>query len=423
MAVFKPGSQGTDVMEIQALLEKLGYNPGPVNGQFSQQTLYAVMLFQKNCGLPPDGIIGPSTYNALNKYLLGYEYHRVKPEDTIQTLAKNYDTSINSIITANPEVNPYRLPEGQDLIIPYGKDVVDTNIKYTYEIMERDIKGLMVRYPFLEVGCAGRSVLNKNLYYLKLGSGPNEIFYNGAHHGLEWITSLLLMKFAENFCKAYARKRSLRGYNVEDIWNRSTIYILPMVNPDGIDIVLNGLHPYNPYYDHLIRWNKGRRNFMEVWQSNIRGVDLNHNYDACWELSKQAEAEHGIYGPGSTRYSGPHPESEPETKAVADFTRRHDFRLVLAYHSQGEVIYWDFNNHAPPRSREIGNLLSKVSGYELEEISGIASYAGYKDWFINEYNRPGYTIEVGKGKNPLPLCQFNKIYNDNEELLLLASIV
>lgn len=423
MGVLKLGSQGADIMKIQALLDKLGYNPGPVNGKFDQQTCLAVMQFQKNNGLTPDGIIDLNTMNVLSKFILGYQTYKINPGDNIQSLAKKYSTAISKIITANPDLNPYYLKKGQEIIIPYGNDVVDTNVDYTYEIMEMDIKGLKARYPFIQYGSAGNSVLNRKLYYLKLGEGPNRIFYNSTHHGLEWITSLLLMKFIENFAKAYSRKKSIREYDIEDIWKRSTLFFIPMVNPDGVDLVLNGLHRDNPYYEHLIKWNRERRNFGEVWQANVRGVDLNHNYDASWNLSKQSEYRYGIYGPRATRYSGPYPESEPETKAMVEFTRENDFRLVLAFHSQGEVIYWNYNKAAPETALEIAAMFSKVSGYQLDEAAGIASYAGFKDWFIQEFRRPGYTIEVGSGKNPLPLCQFNKIYNDNEELLLLATIV
>ena len=307
--------------------------------------------------------------------------------------------------------------------MPYGIDIVDTNINYTYEVMESDIQGLKVRYPFIETGIAGKSVLGKNLYYIKLGNGPNEVFYNASHHSLEWITSTLLMKFTENFSKAYADGTNLSGYNVRDIWSKSTIYIMPMVNPDGVNLVLDGLQTDNPYYTDLIKWNKGSTDFSKDWQANIKGVDLNHNYDASWNLSKQAEATYGITGPGPTRFSGPFPESEPESKAVSDFTRSHNFRLVLAYHSQGGIIYWTYSNIIPPGAPKIAQLFSNVSGYELSQTSGIASYAGYKDWFISKYRRPGFTIEVGSGTNPLPISQFNTIYNDNIELLLLAAIV
>lgn len=423
MRVLRFGTRGSDVMEIQALLRKIGYNPGIIDGVFGSQTLQAVMLFQRNNGLTPDGVIGANTYRVLERFRLGYDLYTIKPGDTLYTIARRYYTTIGRITTANPGIILSNLRIGQRITVPYGIEIVDTNINYTYEVMESDIQGLKARYPFIETGTLGKSVLGKNLYYIKLGNGPNEVFYNASHHSLEWITSVLLMKYIENFSKAYAEGTTLAGYNVRDIWSKSTIYILPMVNPDGVNLVLDGLQRDNPFYSNLIRWNNFSTDFSKVWQANIRGVDLNHNYDASWNLSKQAEVALGITGPGPTRFSGPFPESEPETKAVANFTRNHNFRLVLAYHSQGEVIYWTYSNIIPPDAQRIAELLSSVSGYELSQTSGIASYAGYKDWFIEKYRRPGFTIEVGLGVNPLPISQFNKIYNDNIELLLLAALV
>lgn len=423
MRTLRVGDRGTDVMEIQALLEKIGYNPGPIDGIFGSRTQQAVIQFQQNNRLTPDGIIGPNTYGILERFLSGYDTYSIRPGDTLYNIARRYYTNLARLFAANPGIAPYNLQIGQRITVPYGIDVVDTNIDYTYEIMERDIQGLKARYPFLEVGVAGQSVLGKNLYYIKLGNGPNEVFYNAAHHALEWITSPLLMKFIENFSKAYVGRYNIGGYSPRNIWNQSTIYIMPMVNPDGVDLVLNGLQRDNPYYDRLIEWNNGSTDFSQNWQANIRGVDLNHNYNAAWQLSKEAGEQLGITGPGPTRYPGAYPESEPESKAVADFTRSHNFTLVLAYHTQGEVIFWTFMGLQPPESRTIGELFEQVSGYPLQEIYGIASYAGYKDWFIQEYRRPGYTIEAGKGKNPLPISQFDKIYNDNIELLLLASVV
>ncbi|MBR0600477.1 M14 family metallocarboxypeptidase [Clostridiales bacterium BAD-6] len=320
-------------------------------------------------------------------------------------------------------VKPF-LRAGQKIVVPYGYPIVDTTIKYTYETMEMDIRDLKARYPFLETGVAGKSVLGRDLHYIRLGSGPNQVFYNGAHHALEWITTPLLMKFAEEFLKAYTEGKNLsHGYDPRDIWSKSSIYLIPMVNPDGVDLVLNGLHPDNPYYQDLLRWNKGSTDFSKTWQANVRGVDLNHNYNAAWQQSKNAEAAYGIKGPGPTRYGGTAPESEPEAKAAADFTRSHDFRLVIAYHSQGQVIFYDFMGMAPPEGKTIAEQFAKVSGYSLGRSTGIASYGGYKDWFIQDYRRPGYTIEVGRGKNPLPVSQFQQIYNSNLEIMLLASII
>nr|WP_207719882.1 M14 family metallopeptidase [Clostridium algidicarnis] len=410
-------------MKIQAVLKKIGYTTGSLDGIFGNDTKNAVIGFQQNNGLTADGIIGEETCKILNKFLLGYEDYILRPGDNIYDIARTHYTTMNKIVTANPKIDVNNLTIGESIVVPFGIDVVDTNIDYTYEIMERDMVGLKARYPFIERGILGKSVLEKNLYYIKLGNGPNEVFYNAAHHSLEWITSTLLMKFIEDFSKAYSEDGIINGYRIKDIFNKSTIYIVPMVNPDGVDLVIDGLKRDNPYYSRLIQWNKGSSDFSKDWQANIRGVDLNHNYDASWALSKQAEVVYGIYGPGPTRYSGPYPESEPETKSLADFTRAHNFRLVIAYHTQGEVIYWKYLNIIPNDSRKIAEIFSKASGYILSETTGIVSYAGYKDWFIERFVRPGYTIEVGKGKNPLPISQFDKIYRDNIEVLLLGAIV
>lgn len=424
MRVLRLGTSGNDVMEIQALLKKMGYPIDHVTGTFGPQTLKSVIQFQRNFGLVPDGIIGVSTYRLMEQFLLGYDIYTIQPGDTFYSIAQKYRTNVQSILTANPEQNPENLVVGTQIRVPYGFSVVDTNINYTYDVLQRDFEGLRARYPFLETGSAGKSVLGRDLSWLRLGTGSNQVFYNGAHHSLEWITSPVLMKFAEDFLIAYSEGKLIGGnFNPRDIWERSSIYILPMVNPDGVDLVLNGLKPSNPYYQDLIRWNNGSMDFSKNWQANNRGVDLNHNYNAAWQLSKDAEAEYGVTGPGPTRYSGPFPESEPETKAVVAFTRSHDFRLVMAYHSQGEVIYWNFMDMAPPEALTIGEELSRLSGYSLDQTTGIASYAGYKDWFIQEYRRPGYTIEVGLGQNPLPISQFDKIYRDNLGMLLYASTV
>ncbi len=409
-------------MEIQAVLEKMGYNVGEVNGIFGPQTRNAVIQFQRNFGLTPDGVIGPNTYRVLERFLNGYDLYIIRPGDTFYSIAQKYHIRPEAIAIANPDQNPQNLTVGQRIVVPYGMDIVDTNINYTYDVLARDIQGLKALYPFLETGSIGNSVLGRNLYYIRLGTGPNQVFYNGAHHALEWITSPVLMKFAEDFLQAYTDGRTLAGgYDPREIWNRSSIYIVPMVNPDGVDLVLNGLQPENPYYQDLITWNKGSTDFSQDWEANNRGVDLNHNYNAAWQLSKNAEAEYGITGPGPTRYSGPSPVSEPETQAMVAFTQNHNFRLVMAYHSQGEVIYWNFMDMAPPEARTIGENLSQISGYKLDLSTGIASYAGYKDWFIQDYRRPGYTVEVGLGQNPLPISQFDTIYANNLGMLLYAA--
>lgn len=196
-----------------------------------------------------------------------------------------------------------------------------------------------------------------------------------------------------------------------------------MVNPDGVDLVLNGLKQDNPFYNDLLRWNDTGEPISSVWKANIRGVDLNRNYPASWEQAKAQEASLGINGPGPLRYGGEYPLSEPETQAMVSFTNSHNFRMVIAFHTQGQVIYWLYKNIIPPRAQQIARTFANASGYTLAHTPYEAAYAGYKDWFIERHFRPGYTIEAGIGRNPVPITQFNTIYQNIEEIMLLAPII
>lgn len=113
----------------------------------------------------------------------------------------------------------------------------------------------------------------------------------------------------------------------------------------------------------------------------------------------------------------------PEALAVYNFTLKHNFQLIIAFHTQGKEIYWQFQNYAPSNAQDIGIQFANASGYSLSTPAFNSSFAGYKDWFLQQYRRPGYTIEVGLGQNPLPISQFNEIYRDNLGILVLGMIL
>ena len=152
-------------------------------------------------------------------------------------------------------------------------------------------------------------------------------------------------------------------------------------------------------------------------------MDLNLQFPAGWEQARQIKYSQGFTLPAPRDFVGYGPLTEPESLAVYNFTLQHNFSLVIAYHTQGEVIYWQFQNYTPANSLYIGQQFARASGYSLEETPYNSSFAGYKDWFIQNYNRPGYTVEVGSGINPLPTSQFNQIYRNNLGILVLGAIL
>ncbi len=294
---------------------------------------------------------------------------------------------------------------------------------YTYDRLTEDIKRIKSNHPKTEIGTIGKSVWGKDLYYIKLGTGKLKLMYSGAHHGMEWITSAMLMRFAWDFLESCKSGRALGGFNVQNLSKRASLYIVPMLNPDGVRLSALGMPNRLTQMgkQQLLRMN-GKSDFTK-WQANANGVDLNHNYDAMWQKSKDMEAEYGIYAPGPTRFSGTAPESEPESRAMANFTRRINFDLTIAFHSQGKVIYHGFQGKNPPRSNSIARAFTQISPYQLDSAEGIASYGGYKDWFVDKFERPGYTVEVGLGQNPLPFSDLPQIYRETLPIMLGAMTV
>lgn len=422
METLRIGARGPYVSMLQLALLRSGFLNEEPDGIFGPRTQSAVITFQRASSLTPDGIVGPRTWSALSPYLLGYILITVQRGDTFYRLAQKFGTSVSAISVANPNADASNLRIGTRLVIPLNFPVVPTNIPYTYDLLDFTVRGLKARYPFIELGSIGTSVIGKQLYYLRLGSGANQVFYNASHHANEWITTPVLMKFFEEYAEAATTGGSIFGTPANLLLRQTSLYIVPMVNPDGVDLVTGAMSRSSPYYTRAqrIAADYPQIPFPNGWQANILGTDLNLQYPAGWEQAKEIKFAQGFTSPAPESYVGSAPLTAPESAAVHQFTRSKDFSLVLAYHTQGRVIYWKFLDIEPPFGRQIARQFAEVSGYEVSETPVESSYAGYKDWFILEYNRPGFTIEAGVGVNPLPISQFDEIYRDNLGILALG---
>jgi g-D-glutamyl-meso-diaminopimelate peptidase len=282
------------------------------------------------------------------------------------------------------------------------------------EQLAKEVRKLANHYPFIETSVIGHSVLGKPLHALRIGEGSFRWHFNGAVHANEWITSLLLLRFLKTYARAYKKEKSIGGKNAVDLFRRTSLWIVPMVNPDGVALVQQGLPQEGADLESIMEWNRGTTLFHR-WKANIRGVDLNDQFPAFWEAERDRRR---VPGPGPRDYGGTSPLSEPEALALAEWTQHMEFDAVLSLHTQGEEIYYNYRDLEPPYAKQWAHRLALAAGYKAVWIKD--SDAGYKDWFIAQFRKPGFTVEAGWGHNPLPLTELEEMTDDIIKLLAEA---
>ena len=302
--------------------------------------------------------------------------------------------------------------------------IVNTTVPITSASCDRMIQEIVRTYPFCRSEVLTSTAFQRPIRTLVIGNGPRKVIYSASHHANEWITTLVLLKFGEDLAAAIQAGGRIGGQDAEKIAQTATIYMVPMVDPDGVDLVTGAIQPGNIQYDLARRLaaDYPQIPFPDGWKANLLGVDLNLQYPAGWLQAREIKFSQGYTSPGPRDYVGRAPLNQFETQALAGYTEFIDPALVLAYHSQGKEIYWQFQDYEVPGARELGEQMAAVSGYTLSDVPYASGFAGYKDWFIQRFRKPGYTIEVGEGENPLPLRQFDEIYRDNVGILTIAAL-
>lgn len=287
----------------------------------------------------------------------------------------------------------------------------------TYSFYKKYVKELSEKYKSLRLTTCGKSLLDKDIFSLVIGEGKRNIVYVGGTHGIEWLTSLLLLKFTENLAIAYEKQDLLSGFDIKNILENVRLIIIPELNPDGIEIAIKGAEACEKYKDADIEICKGD---FGLWSANARGVDINHNFNADWYSLREAEKEAGINSPSPSRFGGLFPESEPETQAITRLCRNIPLDMLITFHSQGEEIFYEYGKNTPEKALHIAKMLSALTDYTLVKNEGLYSSGGLKDWFIEEFGRPAFTVEIGKGKNPLPLEEIDAIYERLESMMVMG---
>ena len=270
----------------------------------------------------------------------------------------------------------------------------------------RCICTLASRYPFLRTAVAGRSAMGRALMSLSFGAGERAGIFTAAHHANEWITAPALLRHVE----ALAARCAAGEAPARSLYARTRLVFLPLVNPDGADLV-NGMLAEGPQLDRAreIAAAYPAVPFPSGWKANIAGTDLNLQYPAGWEEAKRIKFAQGWTGPAPRDFVGPAPLRARESRALCRLTERLRPRAALALHTQGEVIYWQYRGYAPPGAQALAAGMAAASGYALDTVPDESANAGYKDWVIDALDAPAFTMECGLGESPLPLAQLEAI--------------
>ncbi len=288
------------------------------------------------------------------------------------------------------------------------------SIGYTSNAYESVLGALCAKYRFLKSFSFGSAVSGTRLRCVYIGTGRDRLLFTAAIHGNEYITATVLLKWIEQLCISVKLGLPFCGINFFEILKAKTLYFVPVCNPDGCDVVL-GVNR------HLLSPCFAETNFKK-WKANLNGVDLNHNFDADWDKTKDAELAAGIINPRAAYFGGEYPESEPETVALCTLCNTLKFSAFYGLHTQGEVIYCGYGALSDIE-RKMASIFSVTSGYGVSVPNAISAAGGFKDWFSLKFKRPAFTFELGRGENPLPIIKSETIYRRICETLAIAAVM
>ena len=204
------------------------------------------------------------------------------------------------------------------------------------------------------------------------------------HHAREWPTSETAVQIITNLTDSY-------GSDAQISWlvDNREIWIVPVVNPDGLDFALT--------VDDM--WRKNRRDNLDT----TFGVDLNRNYNGS--QNGDPLGEWGGAGASNdtsdSTYCGEAPFSEPETQAIRDLARAHDFQIAFDFHTYGDDVMWPWGYTANLTADDeylvdIGQQLAALNGYAAaQSIDLYATTGDSLDWLYGSLNIFAFLFEMG----------------------------
>ena len=312
-------------------------------------------------------------------------------------------------------------------------EVVDVSkAEYGYSEMVDDLIELSEKSNGrLTYTAVGESLDGRKIYAAVLGNrnAEKQIVISAGVHAREYMTSMLVMKHIEYYLCNYD-SGEYGGVKYSEIFEEYAFCILPMCNPDGITLVQKGIDGLrdeglkakvtNAYISDTttIADFEGLSldEYLKYWKSNAAGVDLNRNF------STDAWYENRVKKASFADSRGESPLSEPESRAMAEYVEELSNPVCsLAIHSRGEIIFFDCDQQDKTPALTLARLVERVNGYSISYST--RSVAAFDDWCNLEKNIPSVTVETGISSCPLPIEEFEKIWNDNRDLWAAVAVL
>lgn len=285
--------------------------------------------------------------------------------------------------------------------------LINTSSPESFDSLLGEITSLKNRYPdLLKIYTAGYSEAGRELMMYTLGNGAKKALIIGGIHAREHITTKYLLKVTEDYCKAAQSPIGyFRNYDMYNLLQEYTLYIVPCANPDGLEIIHS-----NDAYENYVNVSE-----LSEYKANKKGVDLNRNFPIAWDY-----IDNGVTAPADYYFKGYQSGSAAETQVLMNLCYENQFAFMISVHIKGNCIFWgdtyktENNEIYKAFAQDICNAseLSMTKPTKKPKDYG----GGFENWFRHQFNRPGICIELSDVENTIHPCD-SEDYEDFDKFV------
>lgn len=296
------------------------------------------------------------------------------------------------------------------ILISNTKSKVVDIMCFNYNALQEHIEKIKESFDFVSITSIGKGWCKRSIYSLSIGEGESSVLFLSDFSDTAGITSEILLTFFERLCVAYKNDLKISAVKIRSILREQKIVIVPITNPDGLEISCSDGENALCYKGLVQR--AADNNFSE-WISNARGVEIGKNFPYRFSDTKSIMKNSSAFG-----YKGPFEASELETQAIISFCKAINPKYAITLSCSGEYISCQCSKCASDCAM-MTQVFKSVSGLPIKRIKPCEAYGSFGGWFSKSFSAPSFCFSVSKRS----VADLKSLYDKYEELLLLSSIM